>query len=71
MRERDLEFSIPANVKFAGDTAVLILDNVRAGPGKANWSARVMFHDDVYGWLPPRIFETSRALTTVFKTARF
>jgi hypothetical protein len=28
--------------------SVLILDNVRAGPGKANWSARVMFHDDVY-----------------------
>jgi hypothetical protein len=48
VRERDLEFPISANVKFAGDTAVLILDNVRAGPGKANWSARVMFHADVY-----------------------
>jgi hypothetical protein len=43
-----VEYPIPATVKFAGDTAVLILDNVRAGPGKANWSARVMFHDDVY-----------------------
>lgn len=45
---QQVEFPIPASVKFAGDTAVLILDNVRAGPGKANWSARVMFFDDVY-----------------------
>jgi len=48
VRDKEVEFPIPANVKFAGDTAVLILDNVRAGPGNANWSARVMFHDDVY-----------------------
>jgi hypothetical protein len=46
--DRQIEFPIPASVKFAGDTAVLILDNVRAGPGKQNWSARVMFHEDVY-----------------------
>ena len=46
--DKQVEFPISASVKFAGDTAVLILDNVRAGPGKANWSARVMFHDDVY-----------------------
>ena len=46
--DRQIEFPISASVKFAGDTAVLILDNVRAGPGKANWSARVMFHEDVY-----------------------
>lgn len=45
---QEVEYPIQAVVKFAGDTAVLILDNVRAGPGKANWSARVMFHDDVY-----------------------
>jgi hypothetical protein len=45
---RQVEFPIPATVKFAGDTAVLILDDVRAGPGSANWSARIMFHDDVY-----------------------
>ncbi len=43
-----IEFPIQASVKFAGDTAVLILDDVPAGPGKAKWSARVMFHDDVY-----------------------
>jgi hypothetical protein len=45
---QQVEYPIQAVVKFAGDTAVLILDDVRAGPGKANWSARVMFHDDVY-----------------------
>lgn len=48
VRDREVEFPIPASVKFAGDTAVLILNNVRAGQGNANWSARVMFHDDVY-----------------------
>jgi hypothetical protein len=48
VRGRDVEFPISATVKFAGDTAVLILDDVRAGPGSANWSARVMFYDDVY-----------------------
>jgi len=45
---RTIEFPIACSVKFAGDTAVLILENVRAGQGNANWSARVMFHDDVY-----------------------
>ncbi|WP_254511976.1 hypothetical protein [Anatilimnocola floriformis] len=46
--DRTIEFPIPCQVKFAGDTAILILDNVKAGPGAAQWSARVMFHDDVY-----------------------
>lgn len=46
--DQEIEFPIPAKVKFAGDTAILILDNTRAGRGKANWSARVMFHEDVY-----------------------
>ncbi len=45
---QQVEFPISASVKFAGDVAILCLDNVRAGPGKANWSARIMFHDDVY-----------------------
>ena len=53
---REIEFPISADVKFAGDAAVLILDNVKAGPGNANWSARVMFHDDVYAG---RWWETS------------
>jgi len=45
---RQIEFPIASTVKFAGDTAVLILDNVKAGPGGANWSARAMFLDNVY-----------------------
>lgn len=48
VRDQQVEFPIAASVKFAGDTAVLILDDVRAGPGKSNWSARIMFHNDVY-----------------------
>jgi len=48
VRDREIEFPIACSVKFAGDTAVLILDNVRAGPGNANWSARILFFDDVY-----------------------
>ena len=47
-RDRQIEFAIPVTVKFAGDATVLLLDNVRSGQGSANWSARVMFHDDVY-----------------------
>jgi hypothetical protein len=45
---QQVEFPIACSVKFAGDAAVLILDDVRAGPGKANWSARILFHEDVY-----------------------
>ena len=45
---QSIEYPISAVVKFAGDTAVLILNDVRAGPGEGNWSARVMFHNDVY-----------------------
>lgn len=46
--DREIEFPIACSVKFAGDTGILILDNVRTGQGAAQWSARVMFHDDVY-----------------------
>lgn len=45
---RQIEYPIPAVVRFAGDTAVLLLDNVQAGPGKQNWSARILFHENVY-----------------------
>src|SRR6185503_12680934 len=45
---KEIEYPMPVTVKFASDTAVLILDNVRAGRDKANWSARVMFHENVY-----------------------
>ena len=45
---REIEYPCPVVVKFAGDTAVLILDDVRAGKDAANWSARVLFHENVY-----------------------
>ena len=55
---REIEYPFPVVVKFAGDTAVLILDNVRAGQGVANWSARIMFHENVYAG---RWWETANA----------
>ena len=45
---KEIEYPFPVVVKFAGDTAVLILDDVRAGRDAANWSARVLFHENVY-----------------------
>lgn len=45
---KEVEYPFPVVVKFAGDTAVLILDDVRAGKDAANWSARVLFHENVY-----------------------
>jgi len=42
-----IEFPIPSTVKFAGDAAVLFLDDVPVGDGKT-WSARVLFHGDTY-----------------------
>jgi hypothetical protein len=42
-----IDYPIPAVVKFAGDAAVLVLDDVPVGDGKT-WSARVMFHGDTY-----------------------
>lgn len=44
---QSVDFPIPAVVKWAGDTAVLILDAVPVGQGKT-WSARVLFHNNVY-----------------------
>lgn len=48
VQDKSVEFPIPAQVRFAGDTAVLILDDVRTGAGNAKWSARILFHEDVY-----------------------
>ncbi len=42
-----VEYPIPAVVKFAGDVAVLVLNDVPVGDGKT-WSARVMFYEDTY-----------------------
>jgi len=44
---REFEFPIPVTVKWAGDTAVMILDEVQAGRGN-KYSARVMYHNDRY-----------------------
>lgn len=42
-----IDYPIATEVKFAGDVAVLVLDEVPVGDG-GSWSARVMFHDGVY-----------------------
>jgi len=43
----DVVYPIPVTVKFAGDAAVMILDDSPIGIGET-WSARILFHDDVY-----------------------
>jgi hypothetical protein len=49
MKYRDQEFvlPIPVLVKFTGDTAILIVDNL-AIPGGSTYSARVMFYERTY-----------------------
>ncbi len=42
-----IDVPIPVVIKFAGDAAVMVLDDVPVGEGKT-WSARILFHDDVY-----------------------
>ncbi len=42
-----VEYPIPSVVRFAGDVAVLVLDDVPVGDGRT-WSARVMFHEGTY-----------------------
>jgi hypothetical protein len=44
---REIVYPIPVTIKFAGDTAVMILNNSPVGVGQT-WSARILFHDDVY-----------------------
>lgn len=44
---QQLDIPVPVDVKFAGDTAVMILNNLPTGDG-ATWSARILFHEDVY-----------------------
>ncbi len=46
-RGQEMEVPIPVTVVFAGDTAVMILNDLPLGDG-ASWSARILFHDDVY-----------------------
>lgn len=44
---RDIEYPMVVEVKWAGDVAVMILDDVPAGKGR-KYSARVMYHNDRY-----------------------
>ena len=46
-RGQPVEMPLPCTVTFAGDVAVLILDNMEMGEGR-RYSARVMFHENVY-----------------------
>ncbi|MEM7383827.1 MAG: hypothetical protein AAF514_02685 [Verrucomicrobiota bacterium] len=42
-----MQIPVPVVVKFAGDTAVMFVNNLPTGDG-ATWSARILYHDDVY-----------------------
>lgn len=46
-RGKEIEYPMPVQVKWAGDVAVMILDEIPAGRGK-KYSARVMYHNDRY-----------------------
>lgn len=45
--KKDIVAPIPVQVKWAGDTPVLILDNIPV-PGGGSYSARVLFHGKTY-----------------------
>jgi len=45
---KDMTLPIPVQVKWAGDTAVLVLDKFAAPGGDHTYSARVLFHDNTY-----------------------
>jgi hypothetical protein len=45
---RDFIAPIPVKIKWAGDTAVLIVDNVGMPGGRTTYNARVMFYDNTY-----------------------
>jgi len=44
---KEVNVPFPVTVHFAGDAAVLALDKIPLGDGTL-WSARILFHDDVY-----------------------
>jgi hypothetical protein len=47
---KDIDLPIPVQVKWAGDTPVLVLDNIGMGTGRT-YSARVMIYEKTYsGW---------------------
>jgi hypothetical protein len=47
MNGRETVVPIPAEVKWAGDTAVLSVDDLKY-PGAGTYSARVLFHEHTY-----------------------
>jgi hypothetical protein len=47
VKDREMVVPIPVEVKWAGDTAVLSVDNLQY-PGGGTYSARVLFHQHTY-----------------------
>ncbi len=45
--DKSIDVPVPATVKFAGDTAILIVDDFSMGNYRA-YSARLMFHNNAY-----------------------
>jgi len=46
--EREFIAPLPVKVKWAGDTAVLIVDNLQMPGGRNSYSARVLFYEQTY-----------------------
>src|SRR5262245_24994639 len=46
-REQEIVMPIPVQVKFAGDTAIMIVDKL-AIPGGGTYSARLLFYEETY-----------------------
>jgi hypothetical protein len=46
--ERDFVAPLPVQVKWAGDTAVIVVDNLAMPGGGRGYSARVVVHEDTY-----------------------
>jgi hypothetical protein len=46
--DREFVAPIPVKVKWAGDTAVLSVDNMQMPGGKTSYSARVLFYEHTY-----------------------
>jgi len=46
--ERDFVAPLPVQVKWAGDTAVIVVDNLAMPGGSRAYSARVLVHDGTY-----------------------
>ena len=68
---QEMQIPIPVRVKFAGDTAVMILNNLPLGDG-TTWSARILFHDDVYAgswWGPDKAKKSGIVSGTITRSS--